>query len=378
MRTKLFILSTLLAALTLSTSFSAGTVKENDRRSQLRKENAKQEGYAPGYGVESYQLMKGYNAPGRINVADGWGFFAGANALYVHPYQEGMQLAEKVELLNARYRTIGIVKQSFGWDPAFKLKLGWAMRRDQWSIYTEYFHFHSSNSTKASADPLNWERLTMSTLFGATIDQSQNVSIAHYGVSLKSKWKLDMDFVDLNLTRPFYNGEKLILKPMVGLRAAWITQKLTGSWIYYYTNVTLPASAKSGAFGIGPKFSLDGKWIWGRGFSMLGDVTASILHTHYKVSKNTNTYVEGNTNPVDSYHVRDKVDYLRPALETELGVSWGRYVSDRDWHVDVALTYIFNVYWNQNMISNYFNMLSNTGASDLYLHGLNLALRFDF
>ena len=374
MRTKLFILSTLLAALTLSTSFSAGTVKESDRRSQLRKETTKQEGYEPGYGVESYQLMKGYNAPGRINVADDWGFFAGANALYVQPYQEGMQLAEKVELLNSNYRTIGLIKQSFDWTPAFKLQLGWAMCRDKWSLYTEYFHLHVSDSTKASADP----RLSMSTLFGNTPYLVSNAAIDHYGVSLKNKWKIDMDFVDLNLTRPFYNGEKLILKPIVGLRAAWITQKTSGSWIYYATNVVLPSSIKSGSFGIGPKFSLNGKWIWGRGFSMLGDITGSVLHTHYKLRKNTNTYVAGNLNPVDSYHVRDKVDYLRPALETELGISWGRYVSDRDWHVELALTYIFNVYWNQNMISNYFNMLTNTGASDLYLHGLNLALRFDF
>lgn len=379
MKTKLFTLTTLLAALAIGTIFSAGTVKENERsRSQLRKEKSKQEGYCPGYGVESYQLMKGYNAPGRIDVTDGWGFFGGANFLYLHPEQEGMQLAEKVELLNARYRTIGLVKQDFDWDPGFKVQFGWAMKRDKWSLYSEYLHFHSSNGTKASADPLNWERLSMSTLFGNTPYLVSNAAIDTYGVSLKSKWKLDMDFIDLNLTRPFYNGEKLILKPIVGIRASWITQKLSGSWIYYGTNVKLPASIKSDAFGIGPKFSLNGKWIWGRGFSMLGDITASVLHTHYKLRKNTNTYVSGNTNPVDSYHVRDKVDYLRPSLETEVGVSWGKYYSERDWHMDIALSYLFNVYWNQNMISNYFNMLSNTEAGDLYLHGLSVKLLFDF
>ncbi len=378
MKTKFFILSTLLAALALSTSFSAGTVKGNNGRQQLRKEkNQKQEGYSPGYGIEPYQLMKGYNAPGRIDVADGWGFFVGGNALYLHPLQEGMQLAERVELMNSHYRTIGLVTNEFDWEFGFKLRAGWDIERDKWSLYSEYFHFKDSSSKKADADPANNKYLSLSTLCSSSINDIN----LYYGLNIKSKWKLDMDFVDLNLTRHFYNGEKLILKPIIGLRAAWLKQKLSGNWRYYHANTSsnlLPISVKSNAFGIGPKFSLNSKWNWGCGFSMLSDLTAMVLHTHYKLDKHNKTYQADVLNGSSTYDIRDKADYLRPALETEIGFSWGKYFSDRDWHVDLALSYVFNVYWNQNMLAGYFNMLRNTSAPDLYLHGGNFKVTFSF
>ncbi|MFA5250070.1 MAG: Lpg1974 family pore-forming outer membrane protein [Parachlamydiales bacterium] len=377
MKTKLFILTTLLAALAISTSFSAGAVKERS----LKKDNNKKECYEQGYGVEAYQMSSGYNAPARIQVSRDWGFFMGGNFLYLHPYQENMQIAEisRLTQVDGVYTILGVVEQKFDWAPGFKFNFGWAMNRDKWNLYTEYFHFHKSSLAKASVDLSNHDYLLLSSLYGSSLENGYYEGTPDNGSYLKSKWKLTLDFVDLNLNRTFYNGERLILTPEIGLRAAWIHQKVNGYWLYSTYSMHLPTSAKAGSFGIGPKFGLKGKWLLGRGFSMLSDVTGSVLHTHYRLKKDTHSYDSDYPfEPVDIYHVHNEINYLRPALETELGLGWGMYCSNKDWHVDVALTYIFNVYWHQNMISNYYNGLTNTSAGDLYLHGANFKLMFNF
>ena len=349
------IISTLLASLAISTSYSASN-------------------YEPGYGINDDQLMKAYNASGRVNVSRDWGFFTGGNFLYLQTAQEGMELAEKTRLENGLRGVRDDIVQEFGWDPAFKLHFGWAMGRDQWSLYTEYFYFHATDTTTDSASLENNEYLNMSTLFGNSLNNADYVLT---GVYINSHWKIDGNFLDLNLTRPFYNSKQIILKPILGLRAAWLDQKVSGYWLETNQTLHLPTLIKSDSFGIGPKFSLNGKWLLSRSFSLLGDLTASVLHTHYRLKKETHDYVTA-AFPVYVYNVHREVHFLRAALETEIGLNWGSYYANRGWHFDLGLTYIFNVYLSQNMISNYYNQLTNTGAGDLYLHGINLKLLFNF
>ena len=62
--------------------------------------------------------------------------------------------------------------------------------------------------------------------------------------------------------------------------------------------------------------------------------------------------------------------------------------SNDSWHFDVALSYDFNFFLNQNMIRSLRDRLSSetrgrgaliyTKPEDLMLHGLTLTMRFDF
>ncbi len=301
-------------------------------------------------------------------------FFSGANFLYLNFFQEGMQLAEKTCLDNGLRSVRFVVEQKFNWNPAFKMQLGLNLKSDQWCLFTEYFYFFTADTTTSSASLYNNEYFNMSTLFGSSIN---NADYVLDGVYLNSHWKIQGNFLDLNLARVFYNAKKILLTPVLGLRAAWLYQKLNGYWMDSSYSLDLPSSIRSASFGIGPKFSLNSRWLLGKGFSLVGNVTTAALHTHYRLKKNTHAYVNAYF-PVPVYKVHNTRNFLRPYLETETGINWGSYFQGKAWHMSVNLTYVFNIYFRQNLISNYYNQLRNTSSGDLYMQGLNLQLLFDF
>ena len=191
-----WILTNLLIALSIRNGYG---------KEEIKKENSFQKSYQSGYGLEKGQLMQAYNASGRIEVLHDLKFFTGTNFLYLDAYQEGMQLAEKTRLENGIRSIRKVIVQEFKWNPAFKLNFGWAMDRDSWNFYAEYFYFYISNTTKSSASLWNNEYFNMSTLYGSSINNS---SYALTGVYVNSEWKIDGNFLDFNLTRPFYNSKK--------------------------------------------------------------------------------------------------------------------------------------------------------------------------
>ena len=66
------------------------------------------------------------------------------------------------------------------------------------------------------------------------------------------------------------------------------------------------------------------------------------------------------------------------------GFGWGSYFGDNKWHFDMALSYDFEMFTNQNYMQvlanaqRAQNIPSHYAFGDLFLHGLTLTFRFDF
>src|SRR5205823_805050 len=157
-----------------------------------------------------------------------------------------------------------------------------------------------------------------------------------------------------------------------GARAAWILQNTHVAYIQTATATTtlsitstpgfLDVYARNHSWAIGPRSGLMMDWLLGGGFRLFGSGYGDILYTKYKIqdktvllpSISTSVLVEGATLvttagvPI-SMISKTKLGALRPHLDLEMGIGWGSYFDDHNWHVDLAASYGFQVFFNQNM-----------------------------
>ena len=163
----------------------------------------------------------------------------------------------------------------------------------------------------------------------------------------------------------------------IGLRAQWISQSFTetsprlvgGSNVL--TNTSFSENLTT--WSLGPKFGLDTNWLLGYGIKVLANIATSVLYTSYNAGTTTHlelngSFANGTGSDLHNYGT------LRPVTEAFLGLGWGSYLWNDNFHMDVSIGYDFDVYWDFNM---QYATISQT-VGNMYLHGMNIQARFDF
>ncbi len=189
------------------------------------------------------------------------------------------------------------------------------------------------------------------------------------------------------MSRPFYLGRNVTITPTAGLRAAWIEQNLRvkADALTGLLGITAPnpliSRNHSTAWGIGPRATVEGKWLFCHGLRLQGDLGFSFLYMNFTDVKHKEDSVSlASTFSTFSAHF-DDYRCFRPMAEAGIGLGWSRYFYDQRYQIDFSATYDFNYLWSQNMMrklvdTNYPG--SGASAGDLYLHGLTVTGRFDF
>jgi hypothetical protein len=86
---------------------------------------------------------------------------------------------------------------------------------------------------------------------------------------------------------------------------------------------------------------------------------------------------------VPSYVITaDRVGTVRTHLDLEMGLGWGSYFDNNNWHVDLSASYGYQVFFGQNMFR-HFDSATRVGANtsqfgNLYVQGLTVTARVDF
>jgi hypothetical protein len=127
---------------------------------------------------------------------------------------------------------------------------------------------------------------------------------------------------------------------------------------------------------------MNGKWHMAYGLRFIGDASASVLYTRYT----TLTQDVGSPDAASLPLRTNLNDFsaLRPNLDLSLGLGWGSYLGCRRMHLDLAATYDFNIFWEQNMMRSLADLTSDTtarpdgAASNLYFQGLTVKANFEF
>ena len=270
---------------------------------------------------------------------------------------------------------------------------------DHWTGYIEYTRFHGRHTGSFNAS----EEYPL-----ISASQGNLFQLAHFGqvyTSAHTTYTCNLDFVDGVMERACYVGQKLVLHPSFGVRAAWIYQKIqtrynsnvqdltvlaeTGGFVsVIQPNGELDTTNTAPSWAIGPRTGVKMDWLFGDGFRFCGNCFGDILYTHYSMEGFSNAVtrqVQGALAPGQVLPLSAKsieINSLRTHVDLEAGFGWGTYFANNQWHVDLAVTYDFQVFFNQNTISQHLDstvlaaVLTEKG--NLYTQGLNVSARFDF
>lgn len=333
------------------------------------------------------KCIPSYNIPAGIKLQRDYNFLLGASYLYWYAGMEGLDLATTAAYLASSNTVVpastqtGIVFQNAGYTSGYKISLGSNLPMDAWLIRADYTSYRHTTLTHEFAP-------TAANGIGAFYftDWFYQISIQNQGVAateLQSKWHLGLDFIDLTMQRPFYQGRKLTFTPYCGLRSSIIRQSLRLQ--AYDTLNVLPGSEplisrnSSHAWGIGPRIGIDGHLLISHGFRLSSNFGGSLLFTQYTHVNHSEDPVNVGGTPV-AFGLQN-FNCIRPMIEANLGAGWGCYLWDKKMHIDLSASYDFNYLWGQNMmrtLNDIYIIGTNSATNDLFLHGLTLNAAWNF
>ncbi len=307
-----------------------------------------------------------------LNSKGEWKVFLQANYTLLQAKEKGLSLA------NSYNKKTTTIDMDFDFENSFKVGACSKLNHDNWEVFLEYSRLRAKNKKDSYAKTGGFLIPTM-----VYFKEAETPSTNNHASFCYDRWLLNYDMVDLQVKRPYYVGTNLIFKPHAGLRGGWIKQKNNANYIF--TNLTDPASnikagskSKSSSWLIGARCGVDTSWLVNYGFRMFSDIAIAQCYQHFKSFFKQDNYQ--NTNKL-SKNIKEKIGYLTPIIDINSGFGWGSYLDDQNYHFDIAISYEFHYLFCQNMIRSLMDeILRNvdTKAEDLFLHGLNITLRFDF
>ncbi len=379
-----------LAAAPKENIVSIFAVKQNEANKKTAPPNM------PGEVVPESELPQAYNAPSVTTLRGKDGkripdLFVDLSFIYYHASEEGLDLAESASFIESSTTVIApskskVLKQPFSYEPGFKAGIG--ANICDWTLFGQYTwirQFNKVDKRPPTPSPNNGTPVWFMDdwfILGIPVEgQSMPAT------KLESKWHLDMDIADLTLGRPYYLARNISISPFFGLRSAWIRQKMNIKINVPPLNTVTNQRSKifsrnsSNSWSIGPRAGLGASLLLPKGFRFQGDLSGSILFTDYTKVHHAEQVVNADNNPSVINVNNNGMTGLRPVAELGLGLGWGSYFCKQKGHFDLSINYDFSIWWSQNMIRRLVDETaigSGAYAGDLNLHGLDIAVRFDF
>ncbi len=313
-------------------------------------------GYDQGNPIQANQMASGYNSPARIDVEGAWDFYLTGSLIYWQARMDGLSLGSYANLPKSGK----VLNTEFEYKPGFKVGLGMNSTFDNWTFYGEYTWIRNESDTSHTV-PLT----ATSTPFWNT-PSFTNVS---------SEWEHHNNIADFIMGRSYYVGTHLTFMPFIGARAYWMDQDLD---VTYTVSPTTSAFSHGDvdSWAIGARTGIQTSWLLGKDFRLIGNVAGSLAYQ--KLEAEIQAYSVTGAN---AFRYQNDHGQITPNIEGALGLGWGAYFSNREWHFDFAALYEFHYFWNQNAMRTLLQettLVGAAGSGDLMYQGLTLTARLDF
>ncbi len=305
--------------------------------------------------------------------------------------QDGLDLANSQAVLTTGASTGTVVAtdnsislmQDFSYNPGFKAGIGASC--NEWTLHADYTRLAQTTITnQMPIDPIpasgqavwllnNWFQQVSS--FGQTMSAT----------NISSQWNLGLNFADLTMGCPFYEGRYLSIVPFFGVRGAWINQQLNIAINVPSVVVTdlvvspITSFNSSNSWAVGPRTGCDVSWIFNHGLRIEAGTAANLLFTQYTTVQHSEQVATDASSQLSMQ--LPNINCVRPQLDMSLGLGWGTYLQDKKYYVDFSIRYDFLLLFQQNMMRKLADqMISAIGAApgDLYVQGVNIRASFDF
>jgi len=324
----------------------------------------------------------GCNAPARYDLRCPFGVFFSADFLYWQAREDNLAYGITTTNPIGSPPLNGVVlNPKFKWHPGVKVGLGFSFDQDSWDLFAEWTHYVSHNNTTTQAPVGGFIIPTLN-------NPATSVFSAFLGtpVDAAMTWRLIYNTADLNLSRAYCLGKMLNFTPRVGVRGSWFKQSYDTQYDGLRTALSIPVGVyrihtKLNSWGLGPRFGVDTNWMLGAGFRLFGNVNASLLYTKFNVAKTqTSTTIFGTITALSVQNKRGNAQ-LRPNMDANLGIGWGSFFDNSNWHLDFAISYDFNYWMDANADMTFVDTYANgkfVSGGNLSLHGGTFRMRLDF
>ena len=334
--------------------------------------NPTQYPYHSGEIIESNQLPAGYNAAACYDSSNRLGACIHADYIYWNWQQSDFK---RGELVLSSPTISGSQEGQYinpGYASGFQVGLILDMPKvDDWALSSDYTWYQNSGDLNIITDGTHSYRFIrpiFDTLYYRKGTASYNL-------------KMHFNNLDLLLQRRFYVGKRLFTNLAAGLDAYWITEEYNVSATGFtgaganatQTPDTLALNLNTKAWSLGPKFALQTNWLLGYGFSILANISASLVYTSYYDLSLTSTI--NTTTVTDS--TPNNLNILRPLTSMFLGLSWDKGFGDSNYRLWLTTGWDFKLLWNYSMID-FTTTNGNETSGNLTLQGLNIRLGFAF
>jgi len=231
-----------------------------------------------------------------------------------------------------------VVDPNFSFEPAFRLALGFYLPHDCWDVSFYYTRFESKSrddDTSVLNEPISSAGRGLIPVW---------VHPAAFGGSLndirwanaKATWKIRYNVIDARLGKDFCVNCILALNPYFGLKNGIIHQNFNVSYRNgnvvsiensSVTPIATDVALKNFSYGIGPLLGLASSWRIGCSWSFFTNLSFSLLHTRFNLSRIENdlsTQIINGQTRNDRAEFSEKYWTYKPQAELAIGIRWDK------------------------------------------------------
>lgn len=268
------------------------------------------------------------------------------------------------------------VNPHFRWDVGYRIGFGYMFADDKWDMALNLLNFNTHlqqcRSTQGNIG------LGMFPIWSLADD----IIPFDWVAQAKMYWKLNLNLLDLDFGRDFSWHNRWFLRPIIGLRSAWINQHLDvdyGGGIFAnglnlsdldstfgYDSIYM----KNNFWGIGPRLGIEPQVNLGCGWSLYASACGTLTYGLFKVCQ-VETYLKS------LRYLRNCSPHgFRWMIDAMGGISWKTFLRDR-YALTCALGWEYHIFFDQVALkADNFCMVSSN--RNLSLNGLAFSACLDF
>jgi hypothetical protein len=315
----------------------------------------------------------GINPPARPVVSEGWNLWAQGEALFWKAAVDRLNyvIVEKNSSAPNPPFHASIKSAEFDWNWGYRLSAGYTMPHDRWDLAATWTSINNNGSQSERAK--GSKTLLQPTGYQNTLPSDIS--------SVQGKWEIDLSQVELALGKEFFPSPWIKLRPMGGMRSAWIDQTTDAHSKNFSNSEIAEQHGKWHFWGLGFVAGAQVDWMLSHDWSLFSFADYSILWGYFS-HEQRQTHA-----PSQLYQLKKSMRCARGVYDIGFGLKWSHLFSDNRWKLSCKAGYEYHLYPEQNQFLYNTNIVSpgqsddgsfiNNGG-DLTYKGLSISIQIDF
>jgi len=298
-----------------------------------------------------------------------WGLFVSGEFLYWYARETHLSyaavLTTPATLNDVTLQTPSSVK-AFGvsWDPGFRVGIGYNWRCDGWDTYLNWTSFCNSRSDSVSVASLDDGFIVSPWAYSLYGIDGDSIILSTPWTSVKGKWSLNFNQIDLELGRKYWLSKCFSLRPYAGLRGQWLetTLKVDSNFVTSpnfdtrVTSATDSSKITDDAWGGGFLVGIQPNWHLCSNFIIYSNWSGSLTWGEYK-SKRSETFELTSGSITSTLPLKFDYNFYGMLATIDLGIGF-RW--EENWCCDRYRTSL-DLGWEHHLIFDYNHRIQFTG-----------------